>query len=336
MRELAESDLPDPAILDRRRHRSDPFQSAELLPLDKSLALQAAQLPWGLYSAGEEAISIVPALEATALEADRYRSEIHPWISLQALLRGSPDLLHGYPAEDVQKIRAAWRDARAAYFNRGSADSASQFAEAMRQFTADVRALAEAIEPDRQQLPIVGARPGAAGQDGLSRGFRHRRRSALQSGRSVLLVGLREPGGRLHPGIVVPRPAQAAFLDRHRRDGRRRGARRWRIPVRMYITHWAPVTSMFETIVWVAMCMSLLTLWVTFLPLLGPTSKAAWAFDGHSRKLGRQAAATADCGRSLAGPARRFPSGHPRGCPGHAAGVVRRRIIRRIILHGRS
>ena len=24
--------------------------------------------------------------------------------------------------------------------------------------------------------------------------------------------------------------------------------------VRMYITRWAPVTSMFETIVWVAMC----------------------------------------------------------------------------------
>ena len=46
--------------------------------------------------------------------------------------------------------------------------------------------------------------------------------------------------------------------------------------VRMYITHWAPVTSMFETIVWVGMVISLLTLWVTFLPLLGPTSKTAW------------------------------------------------------------
>ena len=44
----------------------------------------------------------------------------------------------------------------------------------------------------------------------------------------------------------------------------------------MYITRWAPVTSMFETIVWVTMCTSLLMLWVTFLPLLGPTSKAAW------------------------------------------------------------
>ena len=46
--------------------------------------------------------------------------------------------------------------------------------------------------------------------------------------------------------------------------------------VRMYITRWAPVTSMFETIVWVAMCISLLTLWVTFLPMLGPASKTAW------------------------------------------------------------
>ena len=65
-------------------------------------------------------MSILPSMEATALEADRYRSEIHPWISLQALLRGSPDLLHGYPGERIDKIRDAWSDARAAYLDRGA------------------------------------------------------------------------------------------------------------------------------------------------------------------------------------------------------------------------
>ena len=45
---------------------------------------------------------------------------------------------------------------------------------------------------------------------------------------------------------------------------------------RMYLTHWAPVTSMYETMVWVAMCVAILMIWVTFLPLLSSLGRAAW------------------------------------------------------------
>ena len=103
-----------------------------------------------------ESINIVPALEATALEADRYRSEIHPWISLHALLLGSPGLLHGYPCRG-RSSRSVPPGAthEPPISTAATAQAASQFAEAMQQFTADVRGLAETIEPDRQQLPIV-------------------------------------------------------------------------------------------------------------------------------------------------------------------------------------
>ena len=238
--------------------------------------MQAAQLPWSPYSAGSEAICIVPALEATALEADRYRSEIRPWISLRALLLGSPGLLHGYPSADVQKVRAAWGEARTAYLNRGSVEAASQFSQAIGQFTADVRGLAQAIEPDRQELPIVERDRGLLAKTAYPRAFATDaevlynrvdpffwsgcaslaavcilwlsflalRRPLFWSGIALMVVGV----GLIAGGFVL----------------------------RMYITRWAPVTSMFETIVWVAMCISLLTLWVTFVPLLGPTSKVAW------------------------------------------------------------
>jgi ABC-type transport system involved in cytochrome c biogenesis permease subunit len=277
MRELAESDLPDPAILVEDDSETIRSNRLNFYRWTKGFALQAAQLPWGLYSAGDEAISIVPALEATALEADRYRSEIHPWISLQALLRGSPGLLRGYPSADVQKVRAAWREARAAYSDRGSAARASQFAEAMRQFTAGVRTLAEGIEPDRQQLPIVERDRGLLAKTAYPLAFAteaeviyNRVDPFFWSGCASLaaacilglsFIALRKP--LFWTGITMMVAGVALVAGG--------------FVVRMYITRWAPVTSMFETIVWVAMCISLLTLWVTFVPLLGPTSKAVWA-----------------------------------------------------------
>ncbi|MGO9113371.1 MAG: cytochrome c biogenesis protein CcsA [Thermoguttaceae bacterium] len=276
MRELAESELPDPVILVEDDTEVIRTNRQILSRWTRDLALQAAQLPWAPYSAGSEAICIAPALEATALEADRYRSEIRPWISLHALLRGSPVLLHGYPSDDVQRIRAAWRDARTAYFNRGSTTSASHFAEAIGQFTADERRLAETIERDRQQLPIVERDRGLLAKTAYPRVFAtdaevlyNRVDPFFWSGCASLaaacilglsFIALRKPLFWTGIALMVAGVALIAggFV------------------LRMYITRWAPVTSMFETIVWVAMCMSLLTLWVTFVPLLGPTSKAVW------------------------------------------------------------
>ena len=170
------------------------------------------------------------------------------------------------------------------------------------QFTADVRGLAEAIEPDRQQLPIVErdrgllaktAYPAAFATD--AEVFYNRVDPFFWSGCASLaaacilglsFIGLRKPLFWTGIAMMVAGVGLVAggFV------------------VRMYITHWAPVTSMFETIVWVAMCVSLLTLWVTFLPLLGPTSKSGLGFDGHSRQLGRPRSETSRRDATVAGP----------------------------------
>jgi ABC-type transport system involved in cytochrome c biogenesis permease subunit len=278
MHELAKSELPDPSLLIEDENDTIRDNRQILLRWTKSLSLKAAQLPWGLYSAGGEAVSIVPSLEATALEADRYRSEIHPWISLQALLQASPDLLRGYPPADVQRIRAAWRDARAAYdLSRGDPERPRQFSQAMWQFTGEVRELAKTIEPDRQRLPIVEYDRGLLAKTAYPASFATYAEVLYNyvdpfvwSGRASLLaacilalslLALRKPLFWTGVAVMIVAVAliAAGFL------------------VRMYITHWAPVTSMFETVVWVTMCISLLTLWMTFLPLLGPTSKTAWS-----------------------------------------------------------
>ena len=129
-------------------------------PHDANLAFQAArvakraaQLHWSLYDAGETA-HVVPALEPTALEADRYRSEIHPWIGLQALLQGSNGLLSGYPRDAGRQDSRSWAEARAAYRDRDLKDRAAKFSEAMEQFAAEVRTMSNAIEPARRELVI--------------------------------------------------------------------------------------------------------------------------------------------------------------------------------------
>ena len=246
MRELAKMGLPDPAILVEDDSDAILSNRQNFLRWTKSLALQAAQLPWGLYSAGNEALSVVPSLEPTSLEADRYRSEIHPWISLQALLLGSHDLLRGYPTENLEKVRAAWSDARAAYLDRGSPERGRRFAAAMREFTSHVSALAVTIEPDRQQLPIVERDRGLLAKTAYPSGFAtdaevlynrvdpfYWSEYAGLAAACILalsFIALRKP--LFWTGITVMLGAVALIAAG--------------FAVRMYITRWAPVTSMYR------------------------------------------------------------------------------------------
>jgi len=289
MHELAKTELPDPTVLIQDDTETIRSNRQNFSRWTKSFALQAAKIPWSLYTDGDEAVSVVPALEATALEADRYRSEIQPWISLNALLLGSPELLHGYPPEDVERIRTAWRDARTAYFSPGGPQRPQSFTQAMEQFTANVRSLAETIEPDRLQLPIQERDRGLLAKTAYPAAFATDaevlynqvdpfRWSGLASLAAACILGL-----SCLASLIRSEPVEHTY----------RNVTFWLgvstlvaavvliaggFIVRMYITRWAPVTSMFETIVWVGMCISLLTLWLTFLPLLGPASRAAWGF----------------------------------------------------------
>ena len=289
MRELAGQDLPDPALL-VEDNREDVRGYRQIFSRwTRDLALQTAQLPWGLYAAGGEAISIVPALEPSALEADRYRSEIHPWISLQSLLQGPPGLLQGYPTDDVRKVREAWNDARSAWFDRDSSGGPARFSQAMEQFTTAVRSLATTIEPDRLKLPIVERDRGLLAKTAYPTAvltdaevLYNRIDPFFWSGCASLvaacilglsLVCLRKP--LFWTGVVMMLVGVGCVVGG--------------FVVRMYITRWAPVTSMFETVVWVTMCVSLLTLWLTFLPLLGPASKKAWGWTAFWRAGGAHA-----------------------------------------------
>ena len=239
--------------------------------------VEAARIRWGLYDAAGEGLFVMPALEPTALEADRHRSEMHPWISLRAILEGSPDLLQGYPQDDVRRLRAVWEDGRTAYLDRAAADRREKFASAIEQFAGGVRAVSDAIEPARAELPIIERDKGLLAKTAYPSAiytdaevvynelepFHWAMWASLAAGCvfGLSFVALRKPFFWLGTATLV---TSVLFVA----SG---------FAIRIYITHWAPVTSMVETIVWVTMCIAILTLWLTFLPLLLPASKTAWS-----------------------------------------------------------
>ena len=261
--------LPEPqAQMLQARQRTMAVRTAEVARL-------ATLAHWTLYDAGES-IRLLPTLEPSALEADRYRSDIQPWISLQTVQCGSAELLHRYPQELLAEVREALRETTRAYCDRGAPNRSESFAAGMDRFTAAVRQVGEAIEPERQKLPIrerdesilaATAYPPAGSTDAevlynrLDPFFWSWILSlAAVVCLAVSLVVLRKPTFWL--GIAVLLVAHTFILIG--------------FGLRTYITHWAPVTNMFETIVFVALCVALLTVWLTLLPLLRSGGSVAW------------------------------------------------------------
>ncbi len=126
-----------------------------LAALAANLARQTEELQLSLYDNGET-LRLAPALNGGALEANRTPDDdASPWLSYQALLFGSDDLLHAYPKAKIKAVRKAWAEVTGAYLNRGLADRPAKFASAMKQFAEATRQLGEDIEPLRQKLPLL-------------------------------------------------------------------------------------------------------------------------------------------------------------------------------------
>ena len=107
-----------------------------------------------LYDNGET-LRLVPALNAGALEENRTPGDdAAPWLSFQALMFGSPELLRSYPQFALKAVRTAFAEVKAAYLDRRAADRPARFSAAMDRFAEAVRLLGQQIEPLRAKLPI--------------------------------------------------------------------------------------------------------------------------------------------------------------------------------------
>jgi ABC-type transport system involved in cytochrome c biogenesis permease subunit len=123
--------------------------------LAADLGRQAIEMHLALYDNGE-ALCLVPSLSPAAIELDRPPGDdASPWLSIQAMLLGSDDLMRPYPQAELKAARKAWAGLKAAYLDRAATDRSTKFAAAMDRFADAIRALGTKVGPLRENLPVL-------------------------------------------------------------------------------------------------------------------------------------------------------------------------------------
>ena len=240
------------------------------------LVQQAYELHLALYEDGIT-LRLVPALNPGALEADRTEDEDHqPWLSFQALLTGSDALMADYPQAELAELRGAFAELKGAYLDRRAKDRTERFNQAMKRFVAAVRSFGEAVSPLREKLPI------------------HRRDQSVLDRTAYPPPGataLEIAYNRLDPFFWSWVLALGALLSVTASLAVMRRAAFWLgvallavaqlaslagFGYRFAITGLVPLTGMFESVVFMALCVGVLGLWFALLPLLRDGWQMAW------------------------------------------------------------
>lgn len=236
----------------------------------------AGELHLALYDNGHT-MAIVPALNAAALEQDRdIKDQAQPWLSIQAVLFGSDELLRDYPKPELAALRRSFQEVVAACGTGEDAEQASRLGPAIERFVDAVRTLGQRIEPIRESLAI-----------------KHKDEALLEATRYPPpgLTDLEVRYNRLAPFMWTWALSLAGVAAFALALGRMRTPMFWLamflvavgqgigiygLALRTAITGRAPVTNMFETVVFVAVAVALLGLWFALLPLTGRGLRAAW------------------------------------------------------------
>jgi len=241
---------------------------------DASRLFGAAQ--HALYDSGRS-LRLVPALNPAALEGTRDTSDqSQPWLSLQSLLFGSPALMARYPQAELEQVRKKFAAVKAAYLDRAASDRPARFATAVNEFAQSVRVLGEKLEPTRRQLTIAhrdeailrataypppGAVDAELHYNDVDPFFWSWVVNLLALATLALAFGvLRRPMFWLGIAVLIAGQVMTCYG----------------FGLRTYVTGWAPVTGMFESVVFVALVAALLGLWFTLQPLVATALRGAW------------------------------------------------------------
>jgi len=234
------------------------------------------QMHVALYDPGA-GLRVVPALDAAALDRDRDTADdAQPWLPLPAVLMGSKELVAAYPQAPIDAVRRQFSALGAAYRDRAAADRPAAVKSAATALSQSLRVLGSEIETKRQALPIANrddqliaytAYPSA---DATEHEVRYNDIdpfrwawviSLLAFGCFCLSFGLARK-----PMFAIGMFVMAAGLA-------------WTVYgfyLRVSVTKWAPVTNMYETVIYVPLFVSALAAWFALLPLTWNGIKAAW------------------------------------------------------------
>ena len=230
-----------------------------------------------LYDNGGS-LHVVPALHADALETERASEDDMPaWLGWPTLLDAPESLLPGYPADRVASVRKAFATLGAVV--KGDSPATGREADAAAaadNLASRLRTLGEAVEPLRGSLPIERVDADL---------IRHTAYPVAGTTRREVAYNQGDP---FRMSWVAALAALGAFATAF---GRARKPMFWlgtalllaqlvwtarAFASRVAITGWAPVTNMYETVIYVPFFLSFLGLCFLLGPILEQGLRDAW------------------------------------------------------------
>ena len=225
---------------------------------------------------------VAPALHAEPLEAERNADDdASPWIALATLLDAPPDVLADYPPAALADVRTAFAALTAAVTARPADPAAAaardrDAAAAAGRFAAALRALGTAVEPLRAELPVeridadLVRHTAYPPEGGTRREVRYNESDPFRMSWVLSLLALfafaLAFGRAVGPMFWLGTFLLAAEI----------GWTAWAFAQRVAITGWAPVTNMYETVIYVPFFLSLLGLCFLLAPLCRRGLADAW------------------------------------------------------------
>lgn len=270
------------------------------------------ELKYGLYD-DHAPLYILPSLNSAALNIRRDEMQrVHPWLSLNSLVyEDNAPVLNGISEDIQQKIKSAWNKTLQAW----SEKDPDTFSTAMKEFSTTVRACAMRIEPSRHQLlpdeemdyEVLQATSYPT-QAQMQREVWYQKKNLFLYGWAFPALGtfLMFLSGMM--GTVL-KPYITESSEQNREKAQLKTSRdtaltwvlwiRWGIftvgiislisglcaitlglGMRSWIMGRAPVTNMFETIMFVALTAGVMGVWFTLRPITGPVIQDAWRRTG--------------------------------------------------------
>ena len=267
----------------------------EMISKSKELKRLARETDLSLYSSSHQNRSkgfksfkspmVMPALNAAALDKNRdIRNSSQPWISLQALLY-SDSVLETYPQTDVKNIRSVWKSTAELYRNRSNQNRSKDFSAAQQKLSTSLASLGKSVETPRITLVKQELESHQWDEDLIAY------TQYPLSPKSIRRLAIEVNYNRINPfkrSFMFCLLALAIFslaFGRIRNKTFMLGIAvciatllwtAYGFYLRIMITGWAPVTNMYETVIWVPFATLAFAIWFLLWPLTQTGARNAW------------------------------------------------------------
>ena len=228
---------------------------------------------------------VIPALNAAALDKNRdVRNSSQPWLSLQTVMYAD-DVMKSYPQPALQQVRSAWNAMAESYQDRTSKSRSKDFSAAQEDLATALRSLGKSLEKQRSELVNQELEPHQRDDDLIA-----------YTQYPVADQALRRLNTEVRYNHINPFRWSFAFclmalMLFSLSFGKPRTVMFWTgvaiclltllwtaygFYLRVIITGWAPVTNMYETVVWVPFVTLSLATWFLLWPLTRTGMRDAW------------------------------------------------------------